>query len=328
MSLGIPRIDYDLVICKTIFYQATKIPGKYPLITTSKLKTITMGLNSSKIFLYLLIIALNAQATSPKLNLANTYQPGTIKLSDYWVSEKYDGVRAYWDGQKLVSRNGNTFFAPNWFIAGLPAEPLDGELFLGHGRFADTSGIVRRQTAHVGWKNITYLVFDLPAHPGTFEQRYAALIALFKHAPSNYWQVVRHDPIVSEQALKTRFNTTVQNGGEGLMLRRIRSIYQAKRNDDLLKYKPFTDAEAVVINYTEGKGKYLGQVGALIVKNQLGQVFKIGSGLSDAERQNPPPIGATISYKYQGLTKNNLPRFPVYLRLRNDEPESGKLEVK
>ncbi len=267
--------------------------------------------------------------TAPDVSLANTYRPGdeTVRLAEYWMSEKYDGVRALWDGRLLRSRGGKTFAVPAWFVDGLPAATLDGELWLGRGRFEVTTSVVRRSRPHDGWRDVQYMVFDLPEHDGVFRERYAALVALAAGHPSPWWRVAPHEPIASRAALDQRFADVTSGGGEGLMLRRAASRHRGGRNDDLLKYKPFDDADAVVISHNPGKGKYEGQVGSLRVRAHDGTVFSVGSGLSDALRRDPPPVGATITYKHQGLTGNGLPRFPVFLRLRHDVPEDVGTEM-
>jgi DNA ligase-1 len=110
----------------------------------------------------------------------------------------------------------------------------------------------------------------------------------------------------------------VRAGGEGLMLHRADAPYLTGRSDALLKLKPWQDAEAVLIGYTPGKGKFLGMTGALKMESPDGKRFSIGSGLSDALRRQPPPIGTRITYRYQHLTKSGVPRFPRYLRVRED----------
>lgn len=264
------------------------------------------------------------RAAAPDVALANVYRPGdaAVDLAEYWMSEKYDGVRALWDGRQLRSRGGTAFAAPDWFVDGLPDVAMDGELWLGRGRFEDTVSVVRRRRPHDGWRDVRYMVFDLPGHDGVFHERYAALTALAARHPGP-WHVAPHEPVASRAALERRFADVVAGGGEGLMLRRAASRHRGGRSDDLLKYKPFTDAEAVIIGHNPGAGKYEGQLGSLRVRAGDGTVFNVGSGLSDAQRRRPPPVGATITYKYQGLTGNGLPRFPVFLRLRFDAADGG-----
>lgn len=257
----------------------------------------------------------------PAFSLANVYDDDAV-IGDYWASEKYDGVRALWDGRQLLSRGGKRFAAPKWFVKGLPTVQMDGELWIERGKFEETSGIVRRKTPNEEWRNIRYMVFDLPQHGGVFRARYAKMEEYFAETKNRYWQVVKQHKIKDAAGLRQYFDEVIEGGGEGVMLRRIESKHKAGRSDDLLKYKPFADAEAVVIGYKPGKGKYEGMTGSLKVR-MLGngdKTFYIGSGLNDLQRENPPPTGATITYQYQGLTQRGIPRFAVFLRVRDDEP--------
>ncbi len=254
--------------------------------------------------------------------LANSYDKERIVLADYYVSEKLDGVRAYWDGRQLHSRGGKVFAAPAWFLAALPGVPLDGELWGGRNTFDRISGIVRRRQAHEGWRQVRFMVFDMPRAAGDFSARLQQLHELEARAGSAFWSVVAHTPAPADDVLLlARLEQVAAAGGEGLMLRRRHSLYRGGRSDDLVKLKSFEDAEAVVMAHHTGKGKYAGQMGSISVRRIDGLVFKIGSGFSDEDRLNPPPIGATISFRFTGLTRSGKPRFPVFLRVRHDEPE-------
>ncbi|NGY05478.1 DNA ligase [Solimonas terrae] len=261
-------------------------------------------------------------ADPPPLMLADVYHVGdAIDLSAYWVSEKFDGVRGYWDGRRLWTRGGTPVSAPAWFTTGWPAVPLDGELWAGRGRFEQASSTVRSETPDdAAWRQMHLMVFDLPAHGGSFDTRLAALRALFSSAMPATLRLVEQTHVASPAALLARRDAIVAAGGEGLVLHRGASFYRAERNDDLLKFKPHDDAEARVVGYTPGKGKYTGMVGALEVERADGLRFRIGSGLSDADRRTPPPVGTTITYTYNGLTANGVPRFARYLRVRTDLP--------
>ncbi|GAA3926047.1 DNA ligase [Litoribacillus peritrichatus] len=259
--------------------------------------------------------------TAPSVILANLYQ-GSEQLENYWVSEKYDGVRAYWTGSALFTRSGRKIYAPEAWTKDLPDTPLDGELWIDYQQFDRVSGIISQTTPDVeAWKQVKYMVFDLPEHKGDFQSRYRALQAVIDahqqdHSPA---QLVVQRPVPSHQQLAALLNRKVKQGAEGLMLRHIHSQYQSGRSNDLLKLKPYMDAEATVVGHQPGKGKYLGLLGALIVQNEDGQTFKIGTGFSDSERQSPPQTGERISYQYHGLTKNGLPRFASFLRIRPTE---------
>jgi DNA ligase-1 len=257
------------------------------------------------------------QKQTPALLLANVWNP-SIDPTGWWVSEKYDGLRGYWDGQKLWTRNGNAIHAPDYFLAELPRDvALDGELWMGHGKFEETVSIVRSETPDDRWRTIHYMVFDAPQAKGTFEQRMQFLRATIP-AENEFVRFVAQEHCQGKTQLLAQLDRVVRDGGEGLMLRQPDSVYEPRRSPTLLKVKPYDDAEAKVIAHEPGKGKYAGKLGALRVRTDDGREFSIGSGLSDAERDSPPPVGTVITYRFRGLTANGMPRFPSYLRIRRD----------
>ena len=259
-----------------------------------------------------------AAPKQPGLLLAKVYKEG-INLEDYWVSEKLDGVRAYWDGRRLVSRHGNVFNAPYWFTLTFPNVPLDGELWMSRNKFEELSAAVRRlEPKDEEWQRIRYMVFDLPCSSETFDHRLKSLQRLILEVKSPYLGLVDQFRVTSHQALMEQLEEIVVQGGEGLILHRGDSLYRSGRFDDLLKLKPYMDAEAVVIKHLPGKGKFEGMMGAILVENEAGKRFRIGTGFSDEERLNPPSIGSVITYKYHGLTRNGVPRFAGFLRIRKD----------
>jgi DNA ligase-1 len=256
--------------------------------------------------------------TAPAMVLADVYE-AHFDVTRYWVSEKFDGVRAQWDGHTLRFRGGGLVPAPAWFTAHFPAVPLDGELWIARGQFDRLSGTVRRiEPVDAEWRQIRYLIFELPDAAGDFSARIQQMQAYVSHANVPWLQAVEQTRVASHAELKTRLDAITHAGGEGLMLHRADAPYVTGRSDVLLKLKPWLDAEAVVVGYTPGKGKYQGMTGALTVEKPDGKRFRIGSGLSDALRRQPPPIGSRITYRYQHLTKNGLPRFARYLRIRED----------
>lgn len=257
----------------------------------------------------------------PALMLAQVYRPG-IAVADFWVSEKLDGVRAYWDGQRLISRGGHPIRAPAWFSAGFPAQPLDGELWMGRGRFEAVSGTVRRlEPDEDAWRQVRYRVFDLPSDPGTFGERLARLEALVRTAANPRLERVEQTRIADHAALMQQLAAVVRAGGEGLMLHRDDARYRATRSADLLKVKLYRDAEARVVGHVPGKGKYRGMLGALEVEDARGRRFRLGTGFTDAERRDPPPLGSWVTFKYRGLTEEGLPRFASFLRI---DPEAAQ----
>jgi DNA ligase-1 len=257
-----------------------------------------------------------ASDQAPALSLANRYHPG-LDLSVYWVSEKYDGLRAYWDGSRLLSRGGEVLHPPDWFTDGWPNEPMDGELWAGRGRFEEATSTVRRKSPDdSAWRRIRFMVFDLPAHPGVFDERliaYRAHVARLKHA----WVVaVPQERVSSHAELGTRLRRMVSLGGEGLMLRRGDAPYRAVRGDDLIKVTPHEDAEARVVGHLSGKGRHTGRMGALLVETPAGQRFRLGTGFTDAQRDNPPAVGEWVTYRHRGLNESGLPRFASFVRVR------------
>jgi DNA ligase 1 len=254
---------------------------------------------------------------TPHLLLANVWNP-SIDPTGWWMSEKYDGLRGYWDGRKLWSRQGNIIHAPDYFLAELPRDvALDGELWIGHGKFEETISIVRSETPDDRWKRVHFMVFDAPQAKGTFEQRMQLLRATFPQ-DNRFVRVVVQECCQGVAQLLAERDRVVRLGGEGLMLRQPESVYEAGRSPTLLKVKPYDDAEATVIAYEPGKGKFAGKLGAVRVRTDDGREFSIGSGFTDAQRESPPPVGTVITYRFRGLTAKGLPRFPSYLRVRQD----------
>ena len=258
-----------------------------------------------------------AVSPAPTLLLAERYRDD-IDVSRYWVSEKLDGVRAIWDGKTLRFRSGNPVPAPRWLLDALPAQPLDGELWLGRGSFDQVSAIVRRQTpADAEWRRVRYMIFELPDTPGSFSERVEQIKAVTAAAKLPWLQAVPQFRLPDTAALQKKLRDVVRQGGEGLMLHRADAAYETGRSSALLKLTPWLDAEATVVAHLPGKGKYAGMTGALQMEMPDGRRFALGSGLSDALRRNPPPLGTLITYRYRELTKNGMPRFPGYLRVRD-----------
>jgi DNA ligase-1 len=243
---------------------------------------------------------------------------GVEDPAGWWMSEKLDGVRAYWDGSTLSSRLGNVFLAPEWFTAGLPATPLDGELWAGRRQFQRAVSIVRRQDRGELWREISFVVFDAPTLELPFEERLARCRELLGSAALAHAKVHDHRLCGGIDALKAELARVEALGGEGLMLRRPGSRYVVGRSTTLLKVKSFRDAEARVVAHLPGEGRHEGRLGALLVERPGGTRFSVGTGLSDAQRESPPPIGSVITYRYQELTDAGVPRFPSFVGVRHD----------
>ncbi|QAZ41322.1 DNA ligase [Methylibium sp. Pch-M] len=252
---------------------------------------------------------------APAMLLAREAAAGQSPVG-YRVSEKLDGIRAQWDGRVLRFRGGGLVPAPAWFTAGLPPVALDGELWLGRGRFEALTAIVRdRQPDDAGWRQVRYGVFELPGAPGPFAERAARIERLVGHAGPGPLMAVAQWELPDPAALQARLASVVVQGGEGLMLHRADAPYVTGRSEVLLKLKPLQDGEAVVVGHVAGKGRFVGQLGALRVRTPQGREFALGTGFSDAQRASPPPPGTVVTYTYRGTTARGLPRFASFLRV-------------
>jgi DNA ligase-1 len=258
----------------------------------------------------------DANPPAPPILLANVLQPQT-DVTRYWVSEKYDGARAIWNGHALHFRSGRPVPAPAWFTANFPTQPLDGELWLERGSFDRLSAIVRKQQPlDDEWRQVSYRVFELPDAPGTFTERIAQMREIIAAAQIPWLRPVEQFRVRDREDLQRHLSAILKNHGEGLMLHLADAPYVTGRSDVLLKVKPWLDTEAKVIGHVPGKGKYQGMLGALLLEMPDGRRFRLGTGFSDAVRRDPPAIGTQITYRYRELNKSGLPRFASYLRVR------------
>ena len=253
----------------------------------------------------------------PPILLAETWD-SAADLSGWWMSEKLDGVRAYWDGKQFVSRQGNLYHAPDWFVAGLPDVPLDGELWLGRKAFQRTVGIVRRQDKTDLWKEVKYLIFDAPNIKEPFERRLKFLAETVRDKAFAHAAIHPHELCKNVDHLREELQRVESLGGEGLMLREPGSLYEVGRSATLIKVKTFKDAEATVIGHQGGAGKHKGRLGALQVRLADGTEFSVGTGFTDRQRESPPAIGSLITFRYQELSDGGVPRFPSFVGVRAD----------
>lgn len=279
-----------------------------------------IGISHFILLLVTFLFVYKGQATPPpSLSHGLTYEHG-IPIKEYLVSEKLDGIRAYWDGKQLISRKGKYFCPPSWFTKNFPKTPLDGELWISHNSFEQVASVVLKKVPiDTEWEDVTYMLFELPDAPGTFADRYVTMQNLARAAQNRHLQIIPQIQLEDEPSLEQYLDKIITAGGEGLMLHRALSPYTTGRTQDILKVKRHYDAEATVVEHLPGKGKYRGKMGALLVETRDGIQFKLGTGFSDLERINPPPIGALVTFKYFGKTQNGIPRFASFLRIRPNE---------
>lgn len=267
----------------------------------------------------------------PPCLLAHSWD-GVEDVSGWLCSAKLDGVRAWWDGERFWSRLGNEYHAPQWFKDLMPkGVVLDGELFAGNGRFQETVSFVRKlNPVDKEWQELKFMVFDMPEEPGVYEQRMVVLAKLLRKEYMGYYvsdevknrhiDMLDYESVKENKSIKEWHLALAEKYGyEGIMLRKPGSLYEAGRSNTLLKVKSFIDCEVTVIGYQKGKGKHKGRVGSLDVRMDSGVEFNVGTGLSDEERENPPPVGSRVTVRYQELTKDGVPRFPSYLGIRDYE---------
>jgi len=264
--------------------------------------------------------AVQAPADAPAaLTLAKPWQ-SHLDPVEYLVSEKLDGVRAFWDGRVLRFRSGRRIAAPAWLTAALPATPLDGELWLGRNSFDRLSAIVRRSTpVDAEWRELRYMIFDLPGQPGLFSERAVRVSSLVETVNQPWLQAVEQYHVPDSEALQSQLQQLADEGGEGLMLHRADANWTPGRSNALRKLKLVPDEDARVVAHQPGKGRHAGRLGALLLEMPNGQRFALGTGLTDAQRRSPPPVGALVTYRYRDRTSTGLPRFASFLRVREAE---------
>jgi len=243
------------------------------------------------------------------LQLASVYQTGTA-LSGFLLSEKFDGIRVFWDGQKARTRSGQWLALPAPLLAQLPDFAIEAELWLGYGRFSELQSLLAQSFDDPRWSQLQLMVFDAPRISGSFEQRWHFMQRHLNTSPQV--QLVRQTELINADQLQRQLEAVERRGGEGLMLHARAALYQSGRVAHLLKVKSRADAEARVIAHLPGKGQFADMMGALRVELPDGRQFKLGSGFNHAERQTPPAIGSWVRFQYQGVTKNGIPRFAVF----------------
>lgn len=240
----------------------------------------------------LLLLPFLLLAQKPQLLLLKKYTNQNI--TGWVMSEKLDGIRAYWDGNKLLTRNGKEIHAPKWFTKAYPPFEIDGELWTKRKDFENISSIVRDQVPSEQWIEVKHYIFEVPNATGDLRER----LAKVKPYEGKIIQIIPQIAIRDREHLADFHKNISSQGGEGVVVRDPSTPYINKRTNKALKLKKFNDAECEVIGYTKGKGLIRNLVGALKCRLESGIEFKVGSGLSNADRRNPPSIGTIDHYRY------------------------------
>ena len=241
-------------------------------------------------------------------------------VSGWLASEKLDGVRAYWDGENLLSRQGKKLNAPQSFTKNFPKFALDGELYAKELKFEEIqASVMDKLPDEKAWGRLKFHIFDVPEASGGLLDRLEVLAKFLKNEPNDNLTIIKQIKMRDNAQFLKFTKDIIAKGGEGAVVREPNAAYDRGRSQNVLKYKKFNDAECVVVAHKVGQGKFSGLLGSVVCENLSNKKrFKIGSGFSDKERANPPKIGSVITYKYQNLTAKGLPRFPVFLRVRED----------
>ena len=270
----------------------------------------------------------------------------------WYLSEKYDGYRARWMGESdkvFLSRAQKEFSgAPDWYKLAMPEENLDGELWVGRENF-QLMGVVRKKAPDPKeWIPVKYLVYDVPDVDKPFSERLVILRRIVRETQERWNEVKKTLPkelqvecplkiasqtiIQSEEHMEGIYKKMVDGGGEGIMIKDPGSLYEDKRSNYMLKVKPSFDEEAIIIDYKLGKGKYTGILGGFICRSLINMdtyhlidkdethEFSL-SGMDDEVRndyEETHPIGTVISITHSGKTDGGKPRFPRYMRKRDD----------
>ncbi len=265
-----------------------------------------------KTFILLLfsLFAFAIELQKPKI-----YQ-GNENISGWVMSEKLDGIRGYWNGSSLQSRKGKKIHAPEGFTANFPPFELDGELWIKRGSFEQTQSIVMDKNPSKDWQKITYNVFEVPNTKGDFIQRLEKAKRWFEAHPNQHVRFIEQTICKDREQLESFLNAIIVQGGEGIIIKNPSALYRAGRSDQILKVKRFEDMEGEVLKVT--MSDKTPRIASLTLKLPDGKVFKLGSGFDTAISQNPPKIGQKVTFRYYGLSARGIPKFAVFMRVRED----------
>ncbi len=264
----------------------------------------------------IVLLFLVLQADALTLQKPNIYKDQNI--SGWMMSEKLDGIRGYWDGKQLLSRQNKPINAPKWFTQDLPPFALDGELWTKRGDFENIQSIVMDDVPSEKWREIRYNIFEVPNAEGNFTQRLQKAQDYIDAYHLSHVKVVEQKICHNSKELKTFLQEVVKKRGEGAVIKDGSRIYFDGRSDSVLKVKLAQDMEGKVVGYKKGVGKNSGLMGSLEVELEDGKHFFIGGGFTQESRKNPPALGTIVTFKYFGFTKSGKPRFASYMRVRKD----------
>jgi DNA ligase 1 len=265
---------------------------------------------------FIIFIFLFLNLYSQELQKAKTYDKSIHKINNWYMSEKLDGVRAYWNGKEFLSKNGNKIYSPSWFTKDFPNFELDGELWTKRDDFENIQAIVLDKKPSSKWQEITYNIFEVPNVKGNFDKRLEKIRNYLNKNPNKFIKIIPQIICKNDTQLNDYLEKLVDEKAEGLILKNPKLEYFSGRSENILKVKKFYDDEALVIGLNYSK---VNEFKSLKVKLKNGIIFNLGGGFSDMQRKNPPKIGDIVTFKYYDLTKNSKPKFASFLRIRKEE---------
>ncbi|MAD41211.1 MAG: DNA ligase [Arcobacter sp.] len=277
-----------------------------------------------RLFFYIiLLLFLSKFSSAIELQKAKTYNK-TYHIENWLMSEKLDGIRAYWNGKQLLSKNGNIIYAPKWFIKNFPSFKLDGELWTKRNDFENIQSIVLDKNPSKHWHKITYNIFEVPEEKGTFLKRLEKIKKWQRINKNKYIKIIEQIKCQNNMHLEKYLQKVINLKAEGVMIKNPTLEYFVGRSTNILKVKKFLDAEAEVIgiNYhekTEDTKNTKAKFKSLVLKLENNIVFNLGNGFSKEERINHPKIGDIVTFKYYNLTRFGKPKFASFIRIRKRE---------
>jgi DNA ligase-1 len=262
---------------------------------------------------FIFLCLLYSNLLSIELQKAKTFN-STHHIQNWLMSEKLDGIRAYWDGKEFKTRQGNRINAPQWFTKNFPPFELDGELWTKRMDFENIQSTVLGEYKKEKWEKLTYNIFEVPHAQGDFIQRLKKAQQWFLENKNTYVRIIPQKICKNNHDVEAYLKEITENNGEGIMLKNPDVLYESGISNALLKVKKFDDMEGEVIDifYTNN------QLKSLQIKLSNGIVFNLGNGFTQEERNNPPSIGSIVTFKYYDFTKNGKPKFASFMHVRKD----------
>lgn len=270
-----------------------------------------------KIIILILCLLLNSFSQNIEKNIQKPkrYQ-GDENIQNWLMSEKLDGIRAYWDGKELLTRKGKKIYPPKYFLKNFPDFELDGELWTKRADFETIQNIVMDKKPSKDWNKITYNIFEVPNAKKDFLNRLKKAKNWFDKNPNTQIRIIKQIKIENKESLNKYLEQIISKKGEGLIIKDPNKEFHAGRSSHILKVKKSMSDEAIVIAINISKKTKI--LKSLVVKLKNGVIFNLGTGFSKKQRENPVKIGKIVTFKYYGLTKNGIPKFASFLHVRED----------